>query len=463
MFDEHSRQVPLGEPPDEGSGSAPAMAPSAPPWPMAGANHAADLAFLIFVRDGLAALDMNGTAKEHHEKIALAEQIKGAASGAQVMSATMLEADVITQRTDAGARMNNPAFGVGAQIALARRESPEKGRSFLAFSRRLLATLQYTLAALLAGKISEAHARIIDRETEHLTDEHRQEVDRDLLQNPDSLTGVCQHGLTDKVRSLAYRYDSTDAFTRLEEATARRHAAVFPARDAMMQLTGMLPVQDGLAVRQALTEEARRLRNTGDPRTLAQLMADILVQRVTGRDPAQGVGIMLYLVITDRTLFQGGSDPAHLLGYGTVPSSWARIMIGGTEPADQQRHRALVSLKRLYTHPETGALTAMDSRSREFPTSLKDMITVRDQYCRTPYCNAPIKEFDHVLQYSRGGPTSLNNGAARCTACNQTKEQTGWEEHVQDTAGRHTLVITTPTGHTYRSTAPPLPGTPTQV
>ncbi len=460
MFDEHINQPHLGEDSDEEVGSAAGTPPPDPRWPVAGANHAADLAFLVFVRDGLAALDMSGTAKEHHEKIALTEEIKGAASGAQVMSATMLEAEVITQRTEAGARMNNPAFGVGAQIALARRESPERGRSFLAFSRRLLANLQFTLAALVAGKISEAHARIIDRETEHLNQEHRQEVDRNLLKNPDAFKGLCQQAVTDRVRTLTYHYDSSDALTRLEEAKARRHAAVFPARDSMMKLTGMLPVEDGLAVRQALTEESMRLRNSGDPRTLSQLMADILVQRVTGKNPCQGVGIMLYLVMSDRTLFQGGSDPAHLLGYGTVPSTWARIMVGGTEPADRTRYRALVSLKRLYTHPDTGALTAMDSRSREFPKSLKDMINVRDQYCRTPYCNAPVKEFDHVMQYSRGGPTNINNGAARCSACNQTKEQTGWEEHVEDTGDRHTLVITTPTGHTYRSTAPPLPGTP---
>ncbi|WP_345466000.1 hypothetical protein, partial [Paeniglutamicibacter antarcticus] len=90
MFDEHINQPHLGEDSDEEVGSAAGTPPPDPRWPVAGANHAADLAFLVFVRDGLAALDMSGTAKEHHEKIALTEEIKGAASGAQVMSATML-------------------------------------------------------------------------------------------------------------------------------------------------------------------------------------------------------------------------------------------------------------------------------------------------------------------------------------------------------------------------------------
>ncbi|WP_344032624.1 HNH endonuclease, partial [Paeniglutamicibacter psychrophenolicus] len=80
--------------------------------------------------------------------------------------------------------------------------------------------------------------------------------------------------------------------------------------------------------------------------------------------------------------------------------------------------------------------------------------------CRTPWCNAPIKHFDHVVQHSRGGPTSEVNSAGRCASCNQTKEQAGWEERVVDSGGRHTIEITTPVGATYTSTAPPLPGTP---
>ncbi|WP_411731520.1 HNH endonuclease, partial [Paeniglutamicibacter sp.] len=204
-----------------------------------------------------------------------------------------------------------------------------------------------------------------------------------------------------------------------------------------------------------------KLKAAGDERTLAQIMVDVAVDRITGRSRVEGTRIMLSLVMTDRTLFQGDSEPAHLEGYGTVPSTWARLMVGGREPADRERYRSQVSLKRIYTHPDAGMLVAMDSRSRQFPKTLKDLIRIRDQYCRTPYCNAPIKHFDHVVQHSRGGPTSEANGAGRCRSCNQTKEQEGWEERVLDTGGRHTLVITTPTGVQFTSTAPPLPGTPT--
>ncbi|MBV1779324.1 DUF222 domain-containing protein [Paeniglutamicibacter sp. ABSL32-1] len=412
-----------------------------------------------YVRDGLAALDTGGTAKEHHEKIALAEEVKGAAAGAQVMAATMLEADVVARRTEAGVRENNPSYGVGAQVALARRESPEQGRAFLGFSGRLIADLPFTLIALTRGKIGEAQARNIDRETENLPSAQRGEIDAALLRDPEGLKGLCVRAVIDRVRRLAYEYDSSDALTRLEEAKSRRYLAVFPARDAMMQVAGMLSVEDGLAIRQALTAEVERLKSAGDERTRSQIMADVAVDRITGRSRAEGTRLMVHVVMTDRTLFQGGSEPAFLEGYGTVPSTWARIMVGGRDPQDRERRRAQVSLKRLYTHPDTGALVGMDSRSRQFPKSLKDLIRIRDQYCRTPYCNAPIKNFDHVVQHSRGGPTSEANGAGRCASCNQTKEQDGWEEQVVDTGGRHTILITTPAGAQYTSTAPPLPGT----
>ncbi|MDQ1623396.1 MAG: hypothetical protein QOH19_1814, partial [Actinomycetota bacterium] len=50
------------------------------------------------------------------------------------------------------------------------------------------------------------------------------------------------------------------------------------------------------------------------------------------------------------------------------------------------------------------------------------------------------------------------NGAGLCEACNHTKETPGWAARPV-TGPRHTLHLTTPTGHSYHSTAPPLPGT----
>lgn len=120
-------------------------------------------------------------------------------------------------------------------------------------------------------------------------------------------------------------------------------------------------------------------------------------------------------------------------------------------------------LCRLYARPASGALVAMESKARTFPRGLARFIGVRDQRCRTPYCDAPIRHRDHAQPHRRGGATSAINGLGACEACNYTKEAPGWEVRTGTAEnGLHTAEFTTPTGTSYRSTAPPLPGTPRQ-
>jgi hypothetical protein len=115
-------------------------------------------------------------------------------------------------------------------------------------------------------------------------------------------------------------------------------------------------------------------------------------------------------------------------------------------------------LRRLYTAPGTGDLVAMELKARLFPPGLRRFVQVRDQTCRTPYCDAPIRHLDHILPWHSGGTTSRSNGAGLCE-CNHSKEVPGWSAHPRP-GPRHTLQLTTLTGHSYQSTAPPLPGPP---
>jgi hypothetical protein len=104
---------------------------------------------------------------------------------------------------------------------------------------------------------------------------------------------------------------------------------------------------------------------------------------------------------------------------------------------------------------------AMESRARLFPKGLAKFIDLRDDTCRTPYCDAPIRHHDHARPHRRDGPTSALNGLGDCELCNYTKEAPGWVVTTQDENGLHTAELVTPTGARHRSTAPPLPGEPT--
>jgi hypothetical protein len=124
--------------------------------------------------------------------------------------------------------------------------------------------------------------------------------------------------------------------------------------------------------------------------------------------------------------------------------------------ADQ---RSKATLRRLYRHPASGALIAMESRARQFPKALAKFIALRDDTCRTPYCDAPIRHTDHATAHVAGGDTSELNGLGECEACNYAKEAPGWRVTTRRDKDRtHTSQVTTPTGSRHRSKAPPLPG-----
>ncbi len=267
-----------------------------------------------------------------------------------------------------------------------------------------------------------------------------------------------------------------------------------PAPDTMTYLTALLPVAEGVAAYAALSRAADTARSGGDARLRGQIMADTLVERLTGT-PGGITGVQVELVMTDRTLLQGDSEPARLKGYGVVPAGWARELVkrngtgslvrqtaagsrtegrplpagssaagtpsGGSEQPDEQPTQEPaefhVWIRRLYTAPGADELLATDSRARLFPRGLRRLIETRDDTCRTPYCDAPIRHYDHVLAWHAGGTTSLDNGAGLCEACNHTKENPGWKTK-PGVRGSRAVEVTTPTGHRYQSTAPPLPG-----
>ncbi|MDJ0429088.1 HNH endonuclease, partial [Rhodococcus fascians] len=76
------------------------------------------------------------------------------------------------------------------------------------------------------------------------------------------------------------------------------------------------------------------------------------------------------------------------------------------------------SLQRVYSCPQSGALTAMESQSRTFPKSLRKLIDLRDRTCRTPWCDAPIRHHDHIRSRRKLGKTTARNGSGLCEACN---------------------------------------------
>ena len=175
------------------------------------------------------------------------------------------------------------------------------------------------------------------------------------------------------------------------------------------------------------------------------------VNSLSGCGCARSGGLQLNLIMTDRTLF-GDDEPAHLVGHGPIPGPLARALVIGNADAATKTW-----VRRLYTDPTGTQLMAMDSRQRLFPATAQKFLILRDQTCRTPWCDAPIRQIDHLIPFASGGPTHTGNGQGLCQACNLHKQASGWRSWA---SGDGIVHINTPTGHAYRSPPPRIPGSP---
>jgi hypothetical protein len=412
-------------------------------------------------------------AREDAERIDLIralEELVCTARAAQAALSVELDESQRAEQEAAGVPAAQRGRGVAAQVALARRESHHRGQRHLGLAKIVATELPHTRVAWRDGRISEWKATLIARETACLSREDRLAVDAAVAGDPDRLEAMGDRELAVACQKEAYRLDPESYVTRRRHAEADRRVTLRPAPDAMAWLTALLPVKDGVAVKAALSRQAASALAVGDPRPRGQLEADTLVEAVlsaaaTGDDqvtrwdahetdverstPRSVVPISLGLVMTDQALFGTSDEPAYVEGYGPVPAELAREIVAGACTREE-----IVEIRRLYTSPATGELMTMDAQSRRFRNTLGRFIQLRDQTCRTPWCDAPIRHGDHVEEHASGGPTSAANGQGLCQACNHAKQAPGWRARPSPAGDRHEIETTSPTGHRYRSRAP---------
>ena len=384
------------------------------------------------------------------------EELRSAVSAVQ--ASVVLAVDAAARAADAreGVPSQRRGRDVPVRVGLALRESPARARSFLGAARAWHDEMPHTLEALRAGRLSPWRATVLVKETAHLPVELRSQVDAELCSDSDRLEGLGTAALTARVKRRASELDPAAAAARARRAEGERAVWVRPAPDTMTYVTALLPVAQGVGVYAALRRAADSAAAAGEVRSRGQVMADTLVERVTGQTSADAVPVLVNLVVSDATLLGAGHDPAVVVDAagagGSVPAQVARNLVANGIDA------GAAWVRRLYADP-TGHLVAASSSRRFFGDGLAGLLRVRDQgLCRTPYCDAPIRQLDHVVPDADGGPTAVQNGQGLCAACNQAKNSGAIRQTVLPGEGaRHTVVTSTRTGHRYASVAPPPP------
>ena len=220
----------------------------------------------------------------------------------------------------------------------------------------------------------------------------------------------------------------------------------------MSMLTGVLPAEQGAACWQVLRRHADRRVAAGDDRSRGQILADTLVERITGQAAAPDVPVELQITVPVETLADPTSKvPGYLAGYGPLPVDLIRDLLTAG-PARRW-------WRRIFTAPADGVRRTVvggDRRRRRFTRGLADLIAARDRTCRDPYCSAPIRHFDHIRRWVDGGETTFGNGRGVCVRGNLVREMPGWQVQLVRHEPHLTVTIT-PTGHRYLSQAPQPP------
>jgi hypothetical protein len=375
------------------------------------------------------------------------EQLKRAACAAQARLAVRVDELARRRQRAAGRSGEQLGAGVGAQIALARLESPHRGSRHLGLAKTLHAELPEALRRLARGEVSEWQVTLVARETACLDPDTRRAIDERIAGRL-SAWGDAQ--TVREVRRLAQAADPGAAAARQARAVSERCVTIRPAPDTMCYLTTLVPAVQGVAAYAALLREADRRRTSGDPRGKGQLMADAVIERVTGQTAAADVPIEVELVMPAETLLGEADTPAHLVGYGPLPAVHVRRLLRDSQAA--------AWVRRLFVRPDSGQLVAMDSRRRLFGGQLRHFVVLRDEFCRMPWCDAPIRHVDHPVPHRDDGVTCHDNAQGLCEACNYAKEADGWHVVAGGHEGRHLVSVTTPTGHRFTSTSPDPPG-----
>ncbi|RKR12729.1 uncharacterized protein DUF222 [Arthrobacter oryzae] len=314
-----------------------------------------------------------------------------------------------------------------AEVACVLTVSERSAAALLAESAKLTTGLPLTLSALHAGSISWQHARVMCDETSGLDPAGAAALEAHFL-DPEAAFAArgCPAGelVPGRFRAKARRWRELHHPVSIEarhrKGVEDRRLEYVPDRDGMAWLSAYLTADVAVGVWSRATEAARALQEPDESRTLTQLRADVaaewLLAGVAEGTPSPKAQVLVTVPVL--SLLGTGSEPATLDGYGPIPPSMARRIVGDGAP----------SFLRVLIDPRSGAPLEIGRTSYRVPKAMRQWLRLRDARCNFPGCNnhSLDNDADHLLAWSEGGGTGITNLGQPCRRHHRLKHTTAW-------------------------------------
>lgn len=292
------------------------------------------------------------------------------------------------------------------EIAAALAWTRQAAADWLALATDLVSRLPAVHKALSQGEIDLPKARVIADAVAPLSDPTP--VVTAVLPDAPSLT---TSQLRARLSKLVIEADPQGATDRHRRRISDRRVALQPEADGCASLYALnLPAAEATATFDRLTAQAHSLKRSGDPRTIDQLRADLLLGPIEG-----GGGVTITAEL--ETLVGLSESSAQLAGYGPVIADIAR------QVAAQQRgctwRFGIRDGDRVYVGV---------TRRRPCATVAHE-VRLRDRTCRAPGCRVPAHraDLDHTVPWELGGLTLPRNLGVLCRFHHRAKHEGGWQ------------------------------------
>jgi hypothetical protein len=322
--------------------------------------------------------------------------------------------------------------------------------ALIADSHALTTSLPRTLAALRAGTISWAHARTMVEQTASLDRKGAAALEAHFL-DPDTpkpaaaatVGEMPAYRFKAKARAWRERHHPESLEKRHARSVADRRVEFWPDSDGTAWVAACLPADQAAAIWNRLTAAARGLQGPNESRTLPQLCADVatgwLLGGTTTGIPTPRAQVLITVPVF--SLLGLTDEPAMLDGFGPIPASMARNLVGNG--AD--------SFYRVLVDPRDGAPLEIGRTNYRVSKAMRNWLSLRDGKCPFPGCsnNSLDNEADHILAWHQGGTTGISNLGQPCRKHHKLRHTGGWKP--TPATKNEPPGWTSPTGRHYKS------------